>query len=57
VVAAQLFLIREAIVSLAAGLPAFFSSSWPLVGLGGLAMLGALWAFSIYRFAVQGVRK
>lgn len=56
-VAAQLFLIREAIVSLAAGLPAFFSSSWPLVGLGGLAMLGALWAFSIYRFAVQGVRK
>jgi predicted anti-sigma-YlaC factor YlaD len=57
VFAAQVFVIREAILGVAERLPSFFASSWPLVSLAALAVLGALWAVSIYRYAIQGARK
>ncbi len=57
VFAAQLFVIREAILGVAERLPSFFASSWPLVSLAALALLGGLWAVSIYRYAIQGARK
>lgn len=57
VFAARVFVIREAILAVAEGLPSFFASSWPLVSLAGLILLGALWAASIYRYAIQGARK
>jgi hypothetical protein len=54
---AQLFLLREAIASLAEDLPPLLTSGWVLAFLGILALLGGVWAFSIYRYAFQGVRK
>jgi hypothetical protein len=56
-VAAQVFLLREALADLAGGLPGFLTSAWPFAGLAGLAFMGALWALTIYRYAVQGVRR
>jgi len=55
--AADVFLLREAIASVAESLPSFLTSSWPLVSLGVLVLLGGVWAFSIYRYAFQGVRR
>jgi predicted anti-sigma-YlaC factor YlaD len=56
-IAAQLFLLREALTDLAADLPAVLTTAWPFAGLAIVALLGALWAFSLYRYAYQGVRR
>jgi anti-sigma factor RsiW len=55
--AAEAFVLREAIISLAARLPSLVTSSWLFISLGVVALLAAAWAFSIYRYAFQGVRK
>jgi predicted anti-sigma-YlaC factor YlaD len=55
--AAQLFLLREALADLAGGVPVFLASAWPFAGLAVLALMGALWLLSIYRYAFQGVRR
>jgi hypothetical protein len=57
VFAARAFVIREAILAVAERLPSYFASYWPLVSVAVLFLLGALWAASIYRYAIQGARK